>query len=66
VLVMGEVPGAETERKELNDSLCGGRGAALAKFGERRGAGGEPSRVRRSRGSMGQIFVRFNHPIVST
>ena len=33
VLVVGEVAGAETERGVLNDSLRGGKGGALAKFG---------------------------------
>lgn len=33
VLVVGEVAGAETERGELNDSLRGGKGGALEKFG---------------------------------
>jgi len=33
VVVVGEVAGAETERGELNDSLRGGKGGTLAKFG---------------------------------
>jgi len=33
VLVVGDVAGAETERGELNDSLRGGKGGTVAKFG---------------------------------